>query len=110
MPSQTSLSNGARVKATGSHEEGWEQEVCAGSSPRCQGTSTLFAEVEEQEGRGGDAEDQLLHHIRVAPVTGFSGSGGPMQQPGCIFKLGFEGHELPGEVRDNADTRQKAQN
>ena len=73
-PSQTGLGNGERVKATGSHEEGWEQEfMCRQQSQRCQGMSLLFAEVEEQKGQRSNAEDQLLHHIRVAPVTGFSG-------------------------------------
>lgn len=74
VPSQTSLGNGARVKVTGSHEEGWEQEVmCRQWSPRCQGMSTLFAEVEEEEGRGGDAEDRLIRRVRAAPGTGLSG-------------------------------------
>ena len=73
MPSQTGLSNGARVKATGSHKDGWDQEfMCRQQSQRCLGRSPLFAEVEEQEGQGSDAEDQLLHYIRVAQVTNFS--------------------------------------
>ena len=32
-------------------------------------------------------------------------SSGLTQQRGGIFKLGFEGQELSGEVRDNAETQ-----
>ena len=47
VPSQTGLSNGARVKATGSHKDGWDQEfMCRQQSQRCLGRSPLFAEVE----------------------------------------------------------------
>lgn len=71
VPSQTSPSDGERVKGTHSHEGGWEQELIhRQQSQRCQGTS-LLAKVEE--GPGGPAEDELLHHTRVAPAKGFSG-------------------------------------
>lgn len=52
VPSHIGLSNGARVKATSSHKDGWEQELmCRQQSQRCQGMSLLFEEAEEQDGQ-----------------------------------------------------------